>query len=1044
MAEILFRNPRFFALFLLVIFAVGLTSLSTIGRQEDPTITNFAGTVIVPYPGASPDRVEALVTRPLEDELRKIDEIDKLTSTSSTGITVVMVRLLETLEKDDMDRVWAEVRDAMSDAQAEFPAGVGSPKLDQDRLSAFTAIVGISPAENRNVPLSVTSRVAQSLADNLRNMNGSKMVEVFGEPEEEIRVKADPVALSARGLSVDQIAMALRAADTRQTAGRTGGDQLDLMVDVAGQFDSIERIGEVIVSSSRDGSATRVADIADVSRELVSPASTMAIVDGKTGVLVAVTMQDGLQVDKWSEKLRQRVADFRQQAPQGLDIEITFDQSQYTAERLSGVLANLGLGMALVILVLLFTLGWRAALVVAVILPLSALLSIAVLEKIGLAIHQMSLSGLIVALGLLVDGAIVMTDELRKQLRAGIPATSAIKNSVGRLRIPLIASTFTTVLAFMPMAILPGPAGDFPGAIATAVIVMLLSSLLLALAITPVLAARLLPSGKDAGKHWYSSGVNSGVGGEWLAKAMDWSLHHRAAAICLALSLPVSGFLAFPTLVAQFFPGTDRDQMYIQVKLPDGASIYQSRDLALRIDRFLRSDTDIRRVDWSIGESAPAFYYNMYRSRDGIPSFAEALVFTHDARITDSVIRRLQPQLDSAFPEAQIIVRGLDQGPPVQAPLELKISGPDLAVLQELGESMRLRLEKIPVVTHTSASLNGGAPKIEWQLDEGKLRLANRQLGDAARALNGSLIGVTGGEMLEDTERLPVRVRLAQSDSSNMALFGDTYVSIGGADGNRPGFLLSSIGAMDLVPSQSPIVREDGQRINIAQAFLVRGVLPDEAMQYLLADFEANPLALPPGYSLSYGGDADMRDNTVGHLFSPLGMIISAMLITIVLTFNSWRLSAVAGFVCICSLGLSLLALAVFRYPFGVQALIGVIGSIGVSINAAIIIMTALQRDAGAMAGNLRAVRNVVMDSSRHILSTTVTTFGGFLPLILEGGGFWPPFAMAIAGGVLLSTVVSFFMVPPLFVAINRRQSFSTAKHDTDNSYSSTLEVVNG
>jgi multidrug efflux pump subunit AcrB len=234
------------------------------------------------------------------------------------------------------------------------------------------------------------------------------------------------------------------------------------------------------------------------------------------------------------------------------------------------------------------------------------------------------------------------------------------------------------------------------------------------------------------------------------------------------------------------------------------------------------------------------------------------------------------------------------------------------------------------------------------------------------------------------------------------------------------GIPMSALGKPQLVPSQSPIARYNGERTNVVQAFLVRGVLPEEALKILRQDLLENPIAMPQGYRFEFGGDSDERANVIDKLMAPLGLVLAGLLATILLTFNSWRLSAVAVLVCLCSLGLSLLALAIFAYPFGIQAVIGVIGSIGVSINAAIIIITALQGDDQASRGNRLAIRSVVMDSSRHIISTTVTTFGGFLPLILEGSQFWPPFAMAIAGGVLLSTIISFYLVPPLFLVTTR------------------------
>jgi multidrug efflux pump subunit AcrB len=567
------------------------------------------------------------------------------------------------------------------------------------------------------------------------------------------------------------------------------------------------------------------------------------------------------------------------------------------------------------------------------------------------------------------------------------------------------------------------------GSIAISVVVMLSVSLLLALMITPVLAAWLLPSGLQQSKRWWNTGMESGRLGTGLTRSLDWSLRHPVVSIALALVLPITGFLAFPTLTAQFFPGTDRDQMYIQVKLPDGRSIYDTQALVRRLDEHLEREPLIRRVDWTIGESAPAFYYNMYRVKEGVPSWAEALILTTDENQTDSLIRQLQVEVDSLFPEARIIVRGIDQGPPVFAPLEIELYGPNLDILQSLGEQFRGRMENITHVTHTAASLASGAPKLVFNLDEDKLRLSNLQLADAAETLDASLRGRLAGEVLEGTERLPVRVRLAEADWANPEQIANIHIPIPGNPGSAEGHLsaisLSALGQSQLLPSRSAISRFNGERINTVQAYLTRGVLPEEALKTLRADLAANPIPLPQGYRYKFGGDSDVRATVVDQIMAPLGLIISALLATIVLTFNSWRLSAVAFLVCLCSLGLSLLALAVFRYPFGVQAMIGVIGSIGVSINAAIIIMTALQLDEAAMRGSLFAIRNVVMDSSRHIVSTTVTTFGGFLPLILEGSQFWPPFAMAIAGGVLLSTIVSFFLVPPMFAMINRSEQLS-------------------
>lgn len=1036
LARYIYKHSRYFTLIILCVIAVGITSFNSIARQEDPTLMNFVGTVTTFYPGATPDRVEALVSRPLEDELRKISEIDELQSASSGGVSFINIKLIDTLPADALERAWSEVRDAMADAATRFPAGVSEPDFDNDRLTSFTTIVALSSATAKDMPLSLLNRLAQDFADQARNLKDTKLVEVFGEPVEEIRVEIDESALISRGLSLQQVALALQAADAKISSGRASGAGTDMLIELAGDFDSIERIREVIVNTSANGSATRISDIASVYKAAVSPPPSMAMAQGREAILIGVVMEPGNQVDVWSDAFNKFAANYREQAPAGLSLEITYDQNTYAVSRLFDVTTNLAIGIVLVILVLLFTLGWRAAVVVACILPLCGLISITVMERMGMALHQMSISGLIVALGLLVDGSIVMTDEVRKRLLQGQSAIDSISGSVDRLRVPLISSALTTVLAFMPMAILPGPGGDFVGAIATAVIIMLATSTVLALSITPVLASWLLPKKPAKEAHWWVGGARSGRAGDALVRSLDWSLRHPVAAIALALSLPITGFLAFPTLTAQFFPGTDRDQFHIQVKAADGRSIYDTAATVKRIDAGLRSDPLIRRVDWSIGESAPAFYYNMFRFKEGIPSWAEALVLTHDENLTDNLIRQLQLELDRDYPDAQIIVRGIDQGPPVIAPLEIQVTGPNLPVLRELGAEFRRRMDTIPYVTHTSNGLVGGAPKLVFELQEEKLRLAHLQLSDVATALNTSLLGQVGGEVLEGTERLPVRVRLNEKDWGGSEQIADILVPLPAQVQNTQaliaGIPLNALGKPALVPSQSPISRKNGQRINNVQGYLIRGTLPQEALKLLQQDLARNPIELPAGYAFSFGGDTDERAKVVDKIMAPMGLVLAALLATIVLTFNSWRLSAIAVLVCICSLGLSLLALAIFQYPFGIQAMIGVIGSIGVSINAAIIIITALQANSSAAQGNLLATRNVVMDSSRHIISTTVTTFGGFLPLILAGSQFWPPFAMAIAGGVLLSTIISFFLVPPLFLVatrIGRKDSSTGATH---------------
>lgn len=1031
LASLTWREPRIVALALLVIVAAGLSTLFSIGRQEDPTITNIFATITTPYPGAEPQRVEALVTAEIEDALREISEVDVIESTSSTGISIVSVELIETIAEDRIEQVWSEIRDELADVAQGFPDGAQEPELSTDGAGAFGAIVALTPARD-GVPQTLIGRYGEALADVLRNVPGTKLVELYGQADEEITVTLDAARAAALGLTAGQVAGAIQEADAKLRAGQVTGATDEIVVEVQGEIDSLARLSSIVLREGNGGVTLRLGDIAQVERGPRQPAAEIALQDSRPAILVAAKLEDGLQVDVWASDIRASLARFETQLPGGMQLELVFDQSTYTADRLSEVGANMALGVGLVVAVLLITLGLRAAMIVAIILPVVSLASLATMNAIALPIHQMSVTGMIVALGLLVDAGIVMTDEIARRIRGGAPRSQAVARAVRRLTMPLFASTATTALSFLPMILLPGPAGDFVGSIAMAVVIMLGWSFVVAVTITPAIAGWLLP---DASGGRFANGIPSGPLGRLFEASLRLSVRNPIRSIALAMVLPVLGFASLPLLTAQFFPGVDRDQFTIEVDLPPGTALRQTEAVVGRLDAALADMTGIEGVTWVMGRSAPSFYYNITSGRDGAPGFAHGLIRTASAEATETILPKLQRELPMIAPEAQVLIRGLVQGPPVNAPVELRIVGPDIAVLRDEGARLRRLVSDQDAVTLARASITEGAPKLAIDVNEAEARRLGLSLANVAGQLEAALVGTTGGSLIEGTEELPVRVRLGDALRSNPAAIRDMGILPGdaaarGAIGAYPAVPLSAIAEVTLSPGEGTITRRNGERANTIQAFILRGVLPEEALAAVQTELAAQDFALPPGYRLQIGGDSDARSSTLNNLLAPLGLIVTLSIAVVVMTFRSFRLAAVALVVSGLSAGLSMLALAIFSYPFGINAIIGLIGSIGVSINAALIIMTALQNDTQAAAGEVEAMAGVVMDSSRHIVSTTITTVGGFLPLILAGGGFWPPFAMAVAGGVLLSTVVSFYFTPAAFRLVYARPGRRAAGHD--------------
>ncbi|MEL6195670.1 MAG: efflux RND transporter permease subunit [Myxococcota bacterium] len=1022
-----FKNPRVLAIAVGLVVVAGLSTLSVIVRQEDPTITNGIAVVVSPFPGATAERVEALVTEKLEDELREVSEIQTLSSVSRNGISVVTVEIDEQIQGNDTAEAFAKIRDAVDDAQALFPPGLPEPILDDDRFGSYTLILGLAWAMDSPAELGIMRRFAQELQDRLRDVSGTDTVSVFGAPAEEIVVQIDPASLAAAGLTAAQVGRALSRADAKVAAGVVRGERNTLLIELEGELDSIERIRRVPLSAGRDGQVLQVGDIATVERGLRSPASDLARVDRRAATVVAAQLAAGKRFDVWSERTTEVVEAFRSELPHGIELEVVFDQAVYTRARLDGLMNNLATGLLLVVVILFLTMGWRSALIVTLTLPLVSLASLTVLYALGVPIHQMSVTGLIVALGLLVDNAIVVTDAIRSKRVAGASELVAVRDSLRHLWSPLLSSTLTTVFGFMPILLLPGRVGEFVGTIGLSVIVSLICSYALAMTVVPAFAGRFLPpSASNASNSIWSSGLSLPRAGLWFRRSLDWSLKHPKRSMALASLLPICGYLGASTLPRQFFPPADRDQFNVEMWLPRQSSIEETERVALDVDLKLRAHDEIESVHWFIGRSAPPNYYNLRQSEDGNASYAQAQVQIESVEALNELLPRLQEELDQEFPNAQILVRELLQGPPVNAPIEYRIYGPDITVLRSLGEELRERMTRVSTVTHSMATLTAGSPKLRFRPDENEARMIGLQLLDIAGQLNVSLEGMPGGSILEGNEEIPIRVRVGDETRSNVERVRATALIAPGMQSEVSGYRgipLESLVDTDLRPVLDGIPHRNGRRVNTIRGYTHASVFPETAFTELREILAADPIEVPPGYDLEIGGDAAERKEAMGSLFAFVPVLVVLMLAVVALSLNSFRLAAVIFAVAIQSMGLGFLSLTVLRYPLGFQAMIGQIGLIGVAINAAIIINAALQTRPAALAGSVDDIRDtVIRDTSRHIISTTITTFGGFLPLILTPGGFWPPFATGIAGGVLLSTVVSFYFVPAAFLVITRRR----------------------
>ncbi len=1022
MSNLFYRNLQLLGLTLCLIVVWGLSSFLSLPRLEDPELTQRNALITTRWPGASPERVESLVTEKLEQELFAIEEIDTIESSSRLGLSTLSLQLRD--EVKAVDTVWSRVRDQISDVVPQLPPTASQPEFENIEVRASALIVALTWDLETPVSSAVLRRLTEELEDRLRAIPGTEKVELFGDPDEEIAVEINAAELAALGLTVPELAQQIRASDAKVAAGQLRGSRNDLLLEVEGELDSLERISRLPIRASDSGQVTRLGDIAQVNKGRVEPASDLAFVRGQPAIALSVLVESGQRLEQWAQLARQSLAAFQAQLPPGIGLPIILDQSRYVEARLDTVLRELLFGSALVMTVTLWMMGWRAALVIGAALPLSSLMVFGGMKLLGIPLHQISITGLIIALGLLIDNAIVIVDEVQIQLRQGLAASAAIAKSVRHLSLPLLASTLTTVLAFLPIALAPGGVGEFTGSIGVSAILGLLSSLIISLTVLPALAGRLgdwtrLPSTGP----WWQTGFSQPGLTRLYRQSLDRALSRPVLTLALALILPVAGFLATPSLGLQFFPPTGRDQFFVEFELPTQASLAQTQAQVLQARQLILQQPTVVDVHWFIGKSAPPFYYNVIGSRENSANYAQGLIQLQPNVKPGPVIQALQTELDRAFPAAQIIVRQLEQGPPFEAPIELRLYGPDLERLRQLGNQVRAQLAQVPNVLHTRANLSEALPKLGLAIDEEQARRVGLDHSAIAQQLDASLEGALGGSILEATEELPVRVRLSNSDRRALEQIASLDLLASSTAAPRPSLPLSALGNLQLVPELATISRRDGQRVNTVQGFISAGVLPTQVLAGFEQRLAASGFKLPPGYTADLGGEADARGTAVANIVSTVGVLGLLIVATLVLTFGSFRLAGLIGFVVLLAVGLGLGALALAGYPFGFTAILGTIGLVGITVNESIVVLAALRDDPLAGQGDRLASREVVVQVTRHMIATTVTDIVSFVPLLFDSTGFWPPLAIVIAGGLGGTTLLSLYLIPAAHLLLVRRGS---------------------
>jgi multidrug efflux pump subunit AcrB len=1035
-AQLLYHRPRIMILLISVILIAGCVSFVGMPRLEDPVLGRRVGVISTVYPGIDAAQMETRVTIPIEQQLESISQIKQVRSNSRAGISNIVIELAD--EVYDVAAIWSRVREAATTTPGlqELPQTATPPDLDVFPLKAQAIILAVKPKTNEpgsgteRLPATTLARIAQQLKAKLLNVAGTQSAEVFGDSGEELLVEIDAATLASLELPVKKIADQIADSLAAQPSGSIENSDTTLLLDLVDNTPPQQSLANTPIVVRTGEPSTRLADIATITQQTVAPASELAIVDGEEAIFVAAMMDDQLRIDQWTSRIDAVLDRFRQQYDDAIDIEILFSQQDHVARRMSSLLTNLGIGTLAVMVIVLLLMNFRSMLVVSLALPMSALMVVAGLRVLEIPIHQMSVTGLIVALGLLIDNAIVIVEEMRIRLREGLSPVEAIRESVGQLALPLLGSTVTTALAFLPIATLPGPAGEFVGTIAVSVILAITASFVLSMTIIPALAAWLQQLGRSANS---PQSANDGFAIGWLTNLYEWSLRlvlrFPPLGWVTAAALPVAGFFIASQLPIQFFPASDRAQIQIEIETPAGSTIAATEQAVQQVRATVLADPRVVRQSWMIGRSAPTFYYNVVPRRRGTRFYAQAFVdVLPSAAQSATLVRDLQTALGQQSINARVIVRQLEQGPPFDAPVEVRVVGPNRGQLKRIGAKLRSILAETPDVIATRSDLESSLPMVSMQPDINAIANAGLNERQLAGLVYSTVEGTAAGRVFDAGQEIPVRVRMSFAGRPKLETIGAIPLPTMEPATNgppRPGqTVLGNVVDFELTGQSAGIIRVNGERVNEVKAYITAGVLPSVVLDRFRRRLSNTTLDLPAGYRLEIGGENEQRSNAIDRLIGNSIFLFGLMVLTLVAAFQSFRCALIVMMVAALSVGPGLLALWLTGFPLGFMAIVGMMGLAGVAINDSIVVLAAIRSACQSKAvGNdqphakltIAEIATVVSGCTRHILATTLTTVVGFSPLIINGGAFWPPLAITIAGGVAGATILALYFAPTMY-----------------------------
>lgn len=1016
------EKNRITTILLLLVIGAGIGTFKNIPQQEDPGFIIRTAMISTYFPGASPERVENLVTDPIEEVIQELPELDFVNSTSRAGASFVAVNIKESYK--EMRPIFDNLRRKVSAVRSNLPSEVIGPFVNDEFGEVFGIVLTVT---GEGYTYSELKDVGDQVRDALLRVPDVAKVQIYGAQEERIFVEYNNARLAQLGISPQQLQQIVQSQNILYPGGKiTTGDER-IILEPTGNYESLDELKKSVISVPGSPDVLFLEDIANITRGYIDPPQSMVHSTGIPALGLGVSLREGGDILEMGDNVLKTIDQLQQIYPIGIEFDVINFQPDDVRTKVNNFVSSLLQAVAIVIVVMLIALGIRTGLVVASLIPMTILLSIIVMNMFSITLNTISLAALIIALGMLVDNAIVMSESILVQIQEGKKPVNAAVESASELRVPLLTSSLTTAAAFLPIFLAESNTGEYTADLFKVVTIALLSSWVLALTMIPMLAVIFIKVKSNKQESYTNSIYRT------YRSTLIWMLKHRWISVGIVVLLFFGAMQLSRFIPSLFFPKSNMPSMYVELEFPMGTPIERTEQMVNDLEEFFLDSlmvTEERTAgmhSWAsfIGSSTPRYYLSAAspNPEEGLATF---IINTTGRDFIDATVPRIEKFLVEKYPDLKTVLTPRDLGPPVMAPVQIRVYGEEEDELFRRADEVKQLMAAIEGTKTISDDWGSRTKKLVVRIDQPRARRAGVSSFDIATSLQTILSGVSLTDYRENENLIPIIMRADAADRDELAKLETMDVFSQSTGMTVP---LKQVADIELEWQPSRILRRNRTKMVTVSCYHEPDLVAMDIYNKLMPELDRKAASWPMGYYHEYGGELESSVKAQSSIGAKLPLGFGIIILLLVSQFNSIR----RAIIILLSIPLALIGvnigLVLLNGQNGFMTFLGIISLAGIVINNAIVLLDRIKIEIEEHGVDPRhAVVVAAQKRFRPILLTTATTIGGLLPLYFGGDPMWVSMAIAIIFGLLFSTTLTLGIIP-VFYALFFKVRFNDYKY---------------